>query len=131
MNLAFKTYLKFSVLRAVGEIMSYLGIAMASAGIAVYLFVPQAIPIIGGFMIALAVAGIVLVVSGYLIHKYGKFRENAEQIARGVTKGIQDVPDVSHTIPPPPSNICPTCHHQLSFIEQYKAWYCFYCKEYK
>jgi hypothetical protein len=34
-------------------------------------------------------------------------------------------------LPPPPSNICPSCHHALTFIEQYKAWYCFTCKEYK
>jgi hypothetical protein len=34
-------------------------------------------------------------------------------------------------LPPPPSNICPTCHHPLTFIEQYKAWYCFNCKEYR
>jgi len=34
------------------------------------------------------------------------------------------------TLPPPPSKTCPTCHHNLTFIGQYKAWYCFNCKEY-
>lgn len=123
--MSFKTYLKFSVIKAAGEIMFYLGVAMAGAGIAVYIFVPQAIPFLGWFMTTLAVAGIVLAVSGYVIHKYGFFRENAEVITRGVQN------EVPRSVPPPPSNICPTCHHSLTFIEQRKAWYCFNCKEYK
>jgi hypothetical protein len=50
---------------------------------------------------------------------------------RGTEKPFEvkntDIPNM----PPPPSNLCPTCHHPLTFIEQYKAWYCFNCKEYK
>jgi hypothetical protein len=126
-KLSFKTYLKYSVLKAAGELMFYLGPALVGVGIALYL----ASPFFLSFSIAGIVAGIALSVSGYLIHKYGKFRENAEQIARGVSQDIQDVSGVSHTIPPPSSNICPTCHHPLTFIDQYKAWYCFNCKEYK
>jgi hypothetical protein len=119
--------LKFSVLKAVGEIMFYLGPAVIGVGIALY-FASSSFLL---FTIMGIVVGAVLSVSGYLIHKYGKFRENAEQIARGVSKGIQGIPDGANTVPPPPSNICPTCHHPLTFIEQYKAWYCFNCKEYK
>ena len=32
--------------------------------------------------------------------------------------------------PPPPSKTCPTCGQPLSYIEQYKAWYCYNCKKY-
>jgi hypothetical protein len=129
-KLSFKTYLKFSVLRAVGEIMVYLGLAMAGPGIGISIFVPQVNLLLGGLMLVLAVAGTALIVSGYIIHKYGKFRENTEQIAIGVSKGIQNVP-ISQQVPPPPSNPCPECGRQLTFIDQYKAWYCFNCKEYK
>jgi hypothetical protein len=45
--------------------------------------------------------------------------------------GIQNVADTSPQAPPPPSNICPTCHHPLTYIEEHKAWYCFNCKEYR
>ena len=50
---------------------------------------------------------------------------------KSLMKKISNAPNVPSTIPPPPSNICPTCRHVLTFIEQYKAWYCFNCKEYK
>jgi hypothetical protein len=129
-KLSFKTYLKFSALKTIGGIMFYLGFAVIAVGIVFGLLsrlMAQVLP----FMIVFVVAGVVLSVSGYMIHSYGKFRENAEQIARGVSTGIQNVPNASNTIPPPPSNLCPSCRHPLTYIEQYIAWYCFNCKEYK
>jgi hypothetical protein len=51
------------------------------------------------------------------------------------TVAYEKTPDVTNTrvpyVPPPPSNLCPTRRHPLTFIEQYKAWYCFKCKEYR
>lgn len=32
--------------------------------------------------------------------------------------------------PPPPSYTCKDCNEQLSYIEQYKKWYCNKCKKY-
>jgi hypothetical protein len=64
-----------------------------------------------------------LVVLGIVFSAMGaRAAKNGKQVAPTGSKG---------TDLPPPSNTCPTCHHQLSFIEQYKAWYCFNCKEYK
>jgi hypothetical protein len=117
--------LKFSVIKAIGEIVFYLGVSMAGAGIIICLLIPQAIPFIGGILITLAAGGIALAISGYVIHKYGFFRENAEVITRGVRN------EEPHPVPSPPSNICPTCHQPLTFIEQREAWYCFNCKEYQ
>jgi hypothetical protein len=117
--------MKYSVIRVVGEIMFYLGPAAIGAGVALFLIFAVFLLLIAG-----VVGGLALSISGYLIYKCGKFKENTEQIASGVSKGIQNLP-ASQQAPPPPSNICPTCHHPLTFIEQYKAWYCFNCKEYK
>jgi hypothetical protein len=108
--------------------MFYFGFAVIGVGIA---FGFLSFNLLNPFTIIFGVVGLALSVSGYMIHSYSKFRGNAEQIARGVSTGIKNVPDASNTIPPPPSNICPTCRHPLTFIEQYKAWYCFKCKEYK
>jgi hypothetical protein len=121
--------LKFSALKALGGLMFYLGFAVIAVGFAFGLIFR--FNFLNPLTIIFVVLGIVLSVSGYIIHSYSKFRGNAEQIARGVSTGIQNVPQTSNTIPPPPSNVCPTCHHQLTFIEQYKAWYCFNCEEYK
>jgi hypothetical protein len=52
--------------------------------------------------------------------------------ALGLKANNENRPSVPEgaVLPPPPSNTCPKCHHKLTFIEQYKAWYCFECKEY-
>jgi hypothetical protein len=123
--MSFKTYLQFSVLRAVGELMFYGGFAVVGVGIALWFAFSIFL-----FLIMGIVAGGVVSGTGYMIHKYGKFKENTEQIASGVSKGIHNVPN-SQQAPPPPPNPCPGCGHQLTFIEQYKQWYCFNCKEYK
>ncbi len=128
--MSFKTYLKFSVLRTLGGILFYLGFGVLGLGIVFGLLsrlMTQVLP----FAITFFVIGIVLSVSGYMLNSYGKFRKDAEQIARGVSTGIKGAANVSHSIPPPPSDICPNCRHVLTFIEQYNAWYCFNCKEYR
>lgn len=32
--------------------------------------------------------------------------------------------------PPPPAYTCPTCGRELSYIEEYQAWYCYTCQRY-
>jgi hypothetical protein len=79
----------------------------------------------GAANLALAAGGFLLIiVSGISSLYYSEKRKS-------LMKKISNAPNVPSTIPPPPSNICPTCRHALTFIEQYKAWYCFNCKEYK
>jgi hypothetical protein len=63
----------------------------------------------------------ILAVVGFIFCALG-FRSNNEN-RPSVLKGAN--------LPPPPSNSCPKCHRQLTFIQQYKAWYCFECREYK
>jgi len=35
-------------------------------------------------------------------------------------------------LPPPPqqSTVCPTCHKQLTYIQQHNSWFCFNCDKY-
>lgn len=108
--------------------MFYGGFAIVAVGIALTLASYYAIFFILGLIVGAIVSTI-----GYVIHKYGKFKENTEQIASGVTQGIHGAngESRSHLVPLPSTNICPTCHHPLSFIEEYQAWYCFNCKDYR
>ena len=32
--------------------------------------------------------------------------------------------------PPPPEAVCPACGGPLTYIQQYKRWYCYKCKKY-
>ncbi len=127
-NLSFKRYLKYSIFRGIGELLFYLGFAVAAVGIAFLLIAPFLLFSIMG--IVGIVLGGVMSVSGYLTHKYGKFKENTEQIASGVSQGIQTV-SISQKVLGAPPNPCPDCGHELTFIEQHKTWYCFNCKKYK
>jgi hypothetical protein len=77
--------LKFSALKAVGGLMFYLGFAVIAVGVAFGLILR--FNLLNPFTIIFVVVGIALSVSGYFIHSYSKFRQNAEQIARGVSTG--------------------------------------------
>ena len=70
---------KYPLLRFVGELMFYLGFAVAGVGLAYYL-----VTSISLFFLMSTTIAIIMSTSGYSINKYGKFNESAEQVAKGM-----------------------------------------------
>jgi hypothetical protein len=101
------------------------GVVVFIAGFMVQL--PRSSPIAGITNLALLGAGLLIMIINAVFSQYYSNQRK---------KLMMKTPNMPNTLsnpipPPPPSNICPTCHHPLTFIDQYKAWYCFNCKEYK
>jgi hypothetical protein len=96
------------------------GVVVFLAGFIVQL--PSGSPIAGFINFLLIAAGIFIMIIMAIFSQY---------YSRQRKKLMMQHPEVPNIIPAPPSNICSTCHHALTFIEQYKAWYCSYCKEYR
>jgi hypothetical protein len=101
-----------------------LGVVVFLAGFIVQL--PRSSPIAGLVNVALIGAGL------FMMLMMAIFSQIYSSQRKKLTMKSPNMPNtLTDTLLPPPSNTCPTCHHVLTFIEQYKAWYCFNCKEYK
>jgi hypothetical protein len=58
-----------------------------------------------------------------------------DAVMQGCAQATGSSPTASPLPPPPPpmppSQACPTCGQQLTYVPQYCRWYCYTCKEYR
>jgi hypothetical protein len=77
---------------------------------------------------------VISIVFGFIFIPIGGYLSGVFERRPFAMPGFFDLSHVSRAPPPPPptaaAQLCPTCGKPLTFVQQYKRWYCPNCRKY-